>query len=411
MLRKIPFLTDLSDKQLSEVAPYFTERSYAAGEFIIREGQVGDELFVVKSGSVKVSKNTVDGTEQIASVGKPGTFYGEMALLEDRPRSANVIALEDTETMVLSRVNFKELLVRFPDINLGMLRALSNRIREADAGFIRDLQERNRRLRRAFKELRRAQEQLREQARIQEELRIGRRIQMSLLPRQDPNLERFEIRALCRPAHEVGGDFYSYISDHNGHLGIAIGDVSGKSVPGAMLMAVASSVISSIAIGKNNPAQVLLESNVALYDKMQGNRSFVALGYACVNDDSNEVLLANAGQMQPVLCRSDGSYCDFVDVQGLPLGVMDLRQNGYQYGVQSVALNKNDLLVFTTDGLVEAMNSTREMFGLERLQETVRNCARLPADEVVAALIADVEAFLAGIPPHDDQTIVVLRAL
>lgn len=132
ILRKVPLFAELSEAELARLADATRERSYPKNSVILFEDDPGDALYVVVTGLVKVVLIGEDGREVILSVLKEGDFFGEMALIDDEPRSAHVIAMEDANLLVLRREDFHQRLRETPTIGLGLLRTLSRRLREAD---------------------------------------------------------------------------------------------------------------------------------------------------------------------------------------------------------------------------------------------------------------------------------------
>ena len=132
ILRKVPLFADLSEAEIGRIAEATRERSYPRNSVILFEDDPGDALYVVVTGLVKVVLIGEDGREVILSVLKEGDFFGEMALIDDEPRSAHVIAMEDANLLVLRREDFHQRVREVPTISVGLLRALSRRLREAD---------------------------------------------------------------------------------------------------------------------------------------------------------------------------------------------------------------------------------------------------------------------------------------
>jgi CRP-like cAMP-binding protein len=131
-LRRVPLFAELSEAEITRIADVARERSHPKNSVILFEDDPGDALYVVVTGLVKVVLVGEDGREVILSVLKEGDFFGEMALIDDEPRSAHVIAMEDSDLLVLRREDFQQRLRETPGIGLGMLRAMSRRLREAD---------------------------------------------------------------------------------------------------------------------------------------------------------------------------------------------------------------------------------------------------------------------------------------
>jgi serine phosphatase RsbU (regulator of sigma subunit) len=241
--------------------------------------------------------------------------------------------------------------------------------------------------------------------RVERELEIARRIQSNLFPRQLPQPPGITLAARACPARETGGDFYDVVALGAGRVGILVGDASGKSIPGAMLMAIAHSIARSEAHDHEEPETVMRETNRWVTQDVPA-RAFVALSYASVAAGARHMALANAGQLAPLRRRADGTV-EYLEAPGptLPLGI----RGDIEYQALDVPLAPGDTLVFFTDGIVEAHNPARELFGFERLEALLRDNGAQPPAELIETLFAAVVAFAAGTTQHDDMTLLVLR--
>lgn len=240
-------------------------------------------------------------------------------------------------------------------------------------------------------------------ARVEQEMAIARQIQLNLFPRELPVCPGLRVAARCLPARETGGDFYDVI-DLGSRLGIIIGDVSGKSLPAAMLMAVARSTARSEARNHEFPRLVLAETNRWLVDDVP-RHTFVALGYALIDPIAQRLILANAGQLSPLLRHADGRTTFLETAGALPLGM----QRDARYNQLELDLAPGDTLVFYTDGVVEAQNREREMFGFDRLERLVRHLGHLEPADLLERLLSAIHGFTEGRVAHDDMTLVVVR--
>ncbi|NJN16637.1 MAG: GAF domain-containing protein [Oscillochloris sp.] len=241
-------------------------------------------------------------------------------------------------------------------------------------------------------------------ARVEQEMEIARRIQSNLFPRQLPAIPRLQLAAVCLPARETGGDFYDLI-DLGARVGVVVGDVSGKSLPAAMLMAVARSTARSEVRNHETPWVVLVETNRWLVDDVP-RHSFVALSYALVDPVLGQVTLANGGQLTPLMRRADGTlqYLEQPN-PALPLGM----SAEFTYGQLELPLAPGDTLIFYTDGIVEAHDQFGHLFGFERLEKLLCMWGHLEPPALIDRVLAEVHAFAEGMPAHDDMTIVVVR--
>jgi GAF domain-containing protein len=247
--------------------------------------------------------------------------------------------------------------------------------------------------------------------RVEQELEIARQIQRNLFPRALPLVEGLDLAAWCLPARETGGDFYDVIQlreaspSERGSLALMVGDASGKSIPAAMLMAVARSIARSEARDHQTPQEVMRETNRWIAEDVPA-RSFVALCYATIDLRDRRLALANAGQLSPLRRRPDGRV-EYLEAPGstLPLGI----DPGTPYAALELELEPGDLLLFFTDGIVEAQDHSHTLFGFERLEALLREYGDLPPDELIDRVIGAIELFAGSAPQHDDMTIMALR--
>lgn len=247
-------------------------------------------------------------------------------------------------------------------------------------------------------------------ARVEQELDIARRIQSNLFPRTLPLIAGLTVAARCLPARETGGDFYDFIplsgsEEAPGALGLVVGDASGKSIPGAMLMAIARSIARSEARDHQTAEMVIRETNYWVVRDVPPH-AFVALCYATFDLQRRQLALANAGQLTPLRRRPDGlvEYL-YTPEPTLPLGVLP----DVPYVAIEIPLFIGDLLVFYTDGIVEARDSAGQLFGFERLEALLHEYGDLAPTALIDHILNAVGAFMGGAAQHDDMTIVVAR--
>jgi serine phosphatase RsbU (regulator of sigma subunit) len=253
----------------------------------------------------------------------------------------------------------------------------------------------------------RLHEKLSMQVRVERDLEIARQIQVSLLPSGDPNIAGLDIVGFSMPSQQVGGDFYHYLKFDDSQIGIAVGDVSGKGVSAALFMAVSVSTLQAKSPYHQRTPELLAEMNNLLYVQMRG-RVNTALLYTIIQRNANGGLTfsaSNAGLISPLLRRNNETHCHYVDVGGLPLGVM---QN-VSYHASHVHLQSGDLILLCSDGVVEARNPDGRMFGFERLEKFMAACDNLPAADVIERLCDAVTTFVGSAEQHDDITIVAVR--
>jgi sigma-B regulation protein RsbU (phosphoserine phosphatase) len=246
-----------------------------------------------------------------------------------------------------------------------------------------------------------------ERERLSRELEIAREVQEHLFPQRFPSVAGLDYCGRCCPAQQVGGDYYDFLELPQGRLGIAIGDVSGKGIGAALMMANLEASLRGQASGGHDLAELMNRVNSLVYEASSANR-YASLFYAQYDARNRDLSYVNAGHNPPVIVRKSDSACHIFRLEtGGP--VIGLVQQHYRQG--SFSLEAGDLVVLFTDGVSEAMNARNEEWGEERLIEVAKTCHRLPAFEVMARILSDVEAFAAGVSQHDDMTLVVLRIL
>ena len=240
-----------------------------------------------------------------------------------------------------------------------------------------------------------------ERERLAHEMLIARLIQQTLLPRDLPAPPGWQMAAHYQPARAVGGDFYDFIPFRNGQLGLVVGDVTDKGVPAALVMAMTRSVLRAAARRLVDPAKVLRRVNDLLYPDIPRSM-FITCFYALLDPASGRLRYANAGHDLPYRWRH-GEVGD-LRATGMPLGLMP----NMRYEAQETTLAAGESVLFYSDGLVEAHNPQREMFGFPHLKALLKE---MPGDaNVISFLLNQLADFTgAGWEQEDDVTLVALH--
>jgi len=249
--------------------------------------------------------------------------------------------------------------------------------------------------------VRERQSEIIERERIEQELNVARTIQKTLLPRQIPQLPGWQISAYWQPANAVGGDFYDFICFPDGKFGLVVGDVTNKGIPAALVMASTRSVLRGVAEQLESPGRVLQRVNELIYPDMPRNM-FVTCLYAILDPASGNLIYANAGHNLPYW-RSRGGL-EELKATGMPLGLMD----DMVYEEMEIMMNPGDSLLLYSDGLVEAHNGQREMFGFPRLQHLIGSYSA-GGPEMIDRLIRELANFSG--PNHEQEDDVTLVAI
>jgi sigma-B regulation protein RsbU (phosphoserine phosphatase) len=245
-----------------------------------------------------------------------------------------------------------------------------------------------------------------EKQRMEEELNIARDLQTSMLPASCPQIDGFEIAAFSVSAREVGGDFYDFIEMGAEKAGMVIGDVTGKSVSGALVMSASRSVFRMLSEDELSVGESMTRANRRLKKDIKSGM-FVALLYVVLNGQDKSMSLCSAGQTQPILLSAQTGEASLVETEGdtFPLGILD--EANYQE--TKLQLERGDKVVLYTDGIVEAMNEKEEMFGFERLMELTQKARSMSAGALLKEIIKRVNEFAGGAAQHDDITVIVVN--
>lgn len=268
---------------------------------------------------------------------------------------------------------------------------------------------------------------------IQRELGIAQEIQESLLPPSKPDWADLDVVCRTTPAREMGGDLYAYYhftpdketsTNHTTaspatnyqpaprqKYALCVGDVSGKGVPAALLMSISLASFRSVVNPHLSPKNFLARMNSILQDYTQRSRQNCALVYIEVTPPSageqvGRLIAANAGCIAPLLKRKHGSV-EWVDVGGLPLGVGLANELGYNE--IDLDVEQGDMIILTSDGVIESRNETGQMFGFEGIKQAVQTAPMDDANAMLDYLLNEVTEFIGANEPHDDMTVVVLK--
>jgi len=251
-------------------------------------------------------------------------------------------------------------------------------------------------------------EEVAQRERLNREVEIAREVQERLFPQTLPPIAGVTYAGACRPALGVGGDYYDFLALPEGQLGIAVGDVSGKGIAAALMMAsLQASLRGEATRAPENLAALVANVNRLVYEASSSNR-YATFFYAQYNPMSRLLTYVNAGHNPPILFhRNGGSW----DVNRLEAGgtVVGLLAN-FPYEQAALKIEPGDVLIAFTDGISEAMNHADEEWGENKLIETVSSCAALAPAEIIARIMQDADTFVSGAKQHDDMTLVVLKA-
>ncbi len=351
-------------------------QTYAAGEVVFDTGEYADRMYVVVEGELVL---TLHGNEIDRLT--DGDLFGEMGMVENRPRNGTITAVTDSTLIAIDRLQFAALVRRHPGFATRIMTIMSTRLR-----------------RRTEAEVYR-----RELAR---ELAIGHEMQLALLPHRMPQFAGWEFATHYQSAWRVGGDFYDFIklADDPQKLCLVIADVTGKGVPAALIMAVARTLIRA-ETGKGQTAgRVLKRVNELI---LNDNRSplFLSAFYALLDVATGKLHYANAGHNAPLCLRQASGAVEELPARGYLLGAF----RGVSFSEEETVLEVGDALVLYTDGINEARDAEGRFFGEERLKRAVAAAGDCHAEEIVRRIVTAVGDFTGAVGQADDMTLLVAK--
>lgn len=251
-------------------------------------------------------------------------------------------------------------------------------------------------------------EEIAQRERLNREVEIAREVQERLFPQTLPNIAGVDYAGACRPALGVGGDYYDFLALPGGQLGIAIGDVSGKGIAAALMMAsLQASLRGEATRAPENLAALVSNVNHLVYEASSANR-YATFFYAQYNPGDRKLTYVNAGHNPPMLfhCAAGEWQVSRLEAGGTVVGLLE----SFPYQQASLTIQPGDVFIAFTDGISEAMNNADEEWGEERMIETIRSCTGLSPSETISHIMQAADSFVAGAKQHDDMTLVVLRA-
>ena len=381
-LQKTELFSELPETELKSICQIASEVAYPADATLFEEGDEGDSLYLIVNGEVSIIKA---GTE-VLFFNEKGYCLGEIALIDNKPRSATVKTVTSTQFLRITRHDFYNAMMREPRIGSGLFRVLNDKIR-------RDLEIQMSAIRKEI-----AQE---------ESMRLAAKVQKSLLPNQEISHPSVSSAGYCRPANSVGGDYYDYLQLPDNSIAIFLGDVMGHGYHSAMVAAMTKSCLQT---------QIRFDASVpevmkAITRVIENSQTFIYMTccYLIIHPD-NRFEFANAGHPQMLLYRGDNSDPLELKSSFMPVGFPQFDEPEQYYSTE-VEWHSGDLLVLYSDGITEAANPDAEMYGLERFKALISEKCHLSPTEIKAEILADLQAYQQDESTNDDITLVVAKFL
>ncbi len=241
--------------------------------------------------------------------------------------------------------------------------------------------------------------------RVQEEYRVASQIQLDLLPKGPPKLQGYDVAGATFPARTIGGDYYDFIQLDNGNCAVCLGDVSGKGLPAALLMANLQASLRSHSNVGTSVSECIVKSNKHLFQST-GAEKFATLFYGVLDVNNHTLSYCNAGHEPPFLISADREPVRLKE-GGTMIGIME----NFLFQEASVEFKPGDTLVAYSDGVSEAMSNDKEQFGEDRLTELLVNNFSANAHDLIDTMIKAVRAHAGKAPQFDDITMLIIRRL
>jgi len=242
----------------------------------------------------------------------------------------------------------------------------------------------------------------RQEAQLEKDIAMAREVQLRLLPREAPSHPHADMAVRFLPARSIGGDLYDFLDYGPNRTAIVLGDVSGKAAPAALFAALVSGIMRAAAAQLPEPAAMMALLNDWLQERKLDSQ-YVTLLFALWNDENQTLQVANSGAVQPLFCGAGESVV--VRAEGFPLGLFP----DVTYEEFSVATQPGDVIIFISDGILDAEDDKEEMYGDERLSALLCSIRTQSAEQIADAILADVGVFQGTHDRFDDETIIVLK--
>lgn len=352
------------------------QHTYKAGTTVFQAGDFSAYLYIVVSGELIF---TLYGNE--VDYLTAGDLFGEMGVVENRPRNGTVTAVTDCTLILIDRLRFAALVRQYPGFATRILALVSARLH------------------------RRTEAEVKRRG-LERELAIGRKMQLSLLPRHTPQIPGWQFASYYQSAWQVGGDFYDFIRrDHDpDSLCLVIADVTGKGVPAALYMAVARTLIRAETDINHSSAQVLQRVNELIINDNQSPLFLSAL-YAILDVTTGKLSYTSAGHDPPLCLRQSTGLVEELPAKGSLLGAF----RDVAFTAQIATLAPGDVLLLYTDGVTEARDTEGGFFGAERLKTALAAVSECSAEEIVQEVVTAVSQFAGSATQADDLTLLAAK--
>jgi serine phosphatase RsbU (regulator of sigma subunit) len=371
----------MSEELVASIDQRLEEVTLAPGEVLFNEGEEGDAVYLVVEGKLRVES---DGMTLISRA--RGDCVGEIALIDDEPRSAAAVADTRVKLLRWERRDFQETLDQDPEVARGIFKMLTGKLREDVKTTVRLERERER---------------------WHQDLARAREIQQGMLPDGHLLTSYLEVAGVCIPASEVGGDFYDYLGPADDAVGLMVGDVTGHGFYAGLFVAMAKSCLHTQIQLSFEPRQVMVAMRRTLDLSIQ-RRLLMSCCYVLFEPKARRLRYANAGHPYPYLYRREDGSLQRLEALDPILGALDA--DAAEFAERSLEWQPGDVLVMYTDGVTEARNTGGRMFDHQALEDCISEGDGSSAESIKERILAAVAAHARDSRQDDDLTLVVVKA-
>ena len=242
-------------------------------------------------------------------------------------------------------------------------------------------------------------------------LELAMEIQQNLLPKENPKVKGLDIAGKSVYCDETGGDYYDFLKlkeKGSGKIGVILGDISGHGIPSALLMATARAFIRQRSFLPGSLTEIITDVNMLLCSDVVYSNSFMTLFYAVMDTNTNSFKWIRAGHDPAIIYDPKSDIFEEFRGPGIPIGV----EPDWRYEEnEKTGLEKGQVIVISTDGINETFNPQNEMYGKEPILDTIRKNKNDTAEEILEAIIADMNRFRKGLDLQDDVTLIVIKVM
>ncbi len=393
ILANYELLKGVAPKLIQSLLKKCQIKTLEKGEILITVGEENHYFWILLSGELRVYLTEIGNEVMNIEMGFPifpGESIGEMSIIENEPVSANVIAIEKSQLLMMSETVFWQDLILIPGVSKNLLQGLSNRMRKRDEIALNNIK----------KQL--------ELQQIQKDIQAASQIQANILPDGNhlaPNYPQIDVAATLVPARDVGGDFYDVFPIDQNHLCIAVGDVSGKGIPAALFMIRVITLL-RISMSRIEPLTTIVESINHHLCTNNDNCMFVTMFVGIINVTSGKFIYVNGGHNCPFFAPSNQPF-DFLKVpKGTLLGI----DNRITYNMAEFVFQPGDTLVLYTDGVTEAEDQNGGFFSNEKTRDVLNQLRNEKSSQtIVSQLKNEVFEFSHNQIQSDEITNLLLR--